>query len=179
MAYGGNYIYLLRLSWKYRITAISPNIAVLFYPADSVWTRNHSFNCAFTEETYTIPLFAYERSRVIHIYSVLCVVSDVVKCEKWSTFLGMCNEVMVPGVFKVVNRELIFELCAWNNGNWENMAELQAFCDLVVKYTHSFTGPLLSLIECIATRTTPNLRRALMLCKDNLKDMDRRSEIPI
>ena len=143
-----------------------------------IYSRDHSIRCLFTEETYTIPLFAYESGRVVQVYSTLCR-AEAVQWERGRAFLAMCNEQMVPGVFKVITRnQVIFEICAYNCGDLGNVAGRKVLCDLVAAYANCYKDPFASVIQALTDGDVPNLRRAVALCKYNLEDMKRRSELP-
>lgn len=145
-----------------------------------IYSRNHSFSSQFTDETYTVPLSAYQSGRVVHVYSPLCSGSEeAVQSDRWHAFLALCNEQMVPGVFKVIDRnQVIFEICAYNCGDLEGIGGGKVICDLVAKYANCYKDPFTSVIQGLTTGDVPNILRAVTLCKYNLEDMERRSEMP-
>jgi len=136
-----------------------------YFPAPA-FRHNHTFHSSFTEETYEVSLAAYQRNEAICIYSALCPV-EAAGLEKTRRFLAACNEELVPGAFKLRKGEVVFEMWVVNS---EVCSELtvQAYCDLVAKYTHCYQGPFTS----IASPSPPTLRKALMLCKYSLEHLD-------
>lgn len=152
-----------------------PQAVKSFFPAPD-FRRSHAFSSLFTEETYEVQLFAYQKSGVIYIYSVLCTVKET-GLGPARAFLHLCNEQLVPGVFKLRKNEVIFEMWMTYSENCGDLT-VQTYCDLVAKYTHCYRGSFTVIANPSTAEKTLTLRKALMLCKDNLKDMDRRSEVP-
>ena len=154
---------------------------------ESVWRRyfegngrrRHEIWSSFTEESYYVELCVRHSPHTTQLWAEICPISSSNQSSYgWFYFLTQCNSTISVGHFHVHRQKVVFSI-SFPATVTLTMSDtsILLYCDIVATYVHCYSQPIQELVKVLETNKCANPRKTILLCRDNLRDMYRRTTI--